>query len=53
VDLSDWVHIAPTMDVWLEVESNELHYVANIIPTLNWSGGKLIPTEQFTNPHKH
>jgi predicted ATP-dependent endonuclease of OLD family len=31
----------PTLDVWLSVESNEIHYVANIIPTLKWRGGKL------------
>ena len=37
----DWADISPIMDVWLEVRNDELHYVANIIPTLEWSGGKL------------
>ncbi|MEG0528292.1 MAG: AAA family ATPase, partial [Longicatena sp.] len=41
VDLSDWIDIVPTMDIWLEVQNNEFHYVANIIPTLKWKGGKL------------
>ena len=41
IDLINWEPISPTMDVWLEIEDTEFHYVANIIPTLEWSGGKL------------
>lgn len=40
-DLIAWESIAPTMDIWLEVENTEFHYVANVIPTLEWAGGKL------------
>ena len=40
-ELSDWLDIVPTMDIWLEVKNNEFHYVSNIIPTLDWTGGKL------------
>lgn len=40
-DLKKWEAFLPTLDVWLDVESNEIHYVANIIPTLKWRGGKL------------
>ena len=29
------------MDIWLEVSRNEMHYVADIIPTLKWRGGRL------------
>ena len=29
------------MDIWLDVSRNEIHYVAGIIPTLKWRGGKL------------
>jgi predicted ATP-dependent endonuclease of OLD family len=39
--LSDWIDIVPTMDIWLEAENDEFHYVSNIIPTLDWTGGKL------------
>ncbi|MGY3714988.1 AAA family ATPase [Sutcliffiella cohnii] len=31
----------PTMDVWLHVEDNEIHYVTHLIPTLDWDGGQL------------
>lgn len=40
-DLVEWEAILPKLDVWMEVESNEIHYVAGIIPTLKWRGGKL------------
>lgn len=40
-DLKEWEQILPKMDIWLGIESNEFHYVANIIPTLKWRGGKL------------
>lgn len=40
-DLMKWETILPMMDVWLEVERSEIHYVASIIPTLKWRGGKL------------
>ncbi|MEP3388195.1 MAG: ATP-dependent endonuclease [Reichenbachiella sp.] len=31
----------PSLDLWIEVEDSELHYVSHIIPTLDWSGGLL------------
>lgn len=37
----EWDLLVPMMDVWLEVENNEIHYVSSIIPTLKWRGGKL------------
>lgn len=40
-DLVRWEPILPQMDIWIEVSSNEIHYVADIIPTLKWRGGKL------------
>lgn len=40
-DATSWEPIVPKMDVWLDVLPNEIHYVASIIPTLKWRGGKL------------
>lgn len=40
-DLKDWESILPMMDVWLDVPSSQIHYVASIIPTLKWRYGKL------------
>ncbi|MDQ0108487.1 putative ATP-dependent endonuclease of OLD family [Chitinophaga terrae (ex Kim and Jung 2007)] len=31
----------PILDLWIEVDNSELHYVSHIIPTLDWSGGLL------------
>ena len=40
-DLLEWDAIVPKIDIWLDVASNEMHYVASIIPTVKWRGGKL------------
>ena len=31
----------PALDLWIQVEDSELHYVSHIIPTLDWKGGLL------------
>ena len=36
-----WANVLPALDVWLHVESNEVHYVQKILPTLDWDGGRL------------
>ncbi|AWI04886.1 AAA family ATPase [Clostridium drakei] len=36
-----WENIVPRLDIWLNVENNELQYVAHIIPTLDWKEGIL------------
>lgn len=33
--------VLPFLDVWLQVASNELHYVQKLLPTLDWAGGAL------------
>lgn len=41
VALSDWEDTLPTMDVWLDVAQNEIHYVQHLLPSLDWEGGVL------------
>ncbi|WP_369298897.1 ATP-dependent endonuclease [uncultured Neglectibacter sp.] len=41
IDLLEWESLVPQMDIWLDVSNSEIHYVAGIIPTLKWRGGKL------------
>lgn len=36
-----WHPHVPSIDLWLNVEDNEIHYVSGIIPTLDWTGGNL------------
>lgn len=31
----------PRLDVWLDVEKDEVHYVSHLIPTLGWTAGLL------------
>jgi predicted ATP-dependent endonuclease of OLD family len=33
--------LSPQVDIWINVEGNEIHYVNRIIPTLDWNGGLL------------
>ena len=35
-----WKKILPALDVWLNVSGNEIHHVAHLIPTLDWSPDK-------------
>jgi len=34
----DWGAVLPHLDVWLNVPTDELHYVQKILPTLDWEG---------------
>ena len=36
-----WESYIPSVDVWLDVRPNEIHYVHHLIPTLDWTGGLL------------
>lgn len=36
-----WHPHVPSLDVWIHVEDHEVHYISNIIPTLDWTGGRL------------
>lgn len=36
-----WVDYLPSLDIWLNVQKNEIHYVSKLIPTLDWDGGLL------------
>jgi predicted ATP-dependent endonuclease of OLD family len=33
--------VFPSLDIWLHVEKNEVHYVRELLPVLTWSGGLL------------
>ena len=41
INRSLWEPLVPTIDIWLQVQDNEIHYVCHIIPKLDWSGGLL------------
>jgi predicted ATP-dependent endonuclease of OLD family len=41
LDVETWNNLLPSLDVWLHVEDNEIHYVQKILPTLDWEGGLL------------
>lgn len=39
--IKEWSKLLPQLDVWLNVEEDEIHYVNHLIPTLDWDGGSL------------
>ena len=39
--IAPWVSSLPTLDLWLHVETGEMHHVRDLIPTLDWEGGRL------------
>ncbi|MHA7063028.1 AAA family ATPase [Azospirillum argentinense] len=39
--IDPWVSTLPTLDLWLHVETGEMHHVRDLIPTLDWEGGQL------------
>ncbi|MBL4909360.1 MAG: ATP-binding protein [Alteromonadaceae bacterium] len=40
-ELLEWQTLCPSIDVWLNVEVNEVQKVTHLIPTLKWNGGAL------------
>lgn len=36
-----FITLLPSMDVWLQVEETEIHYVSHLLPTLDWIGGQI------------
>ena len=39
--IDPWIKVLPTLDLWFQVESGEMHLVRDLIPTLDWEGGRL------------
>ncbi len=37
----DWGEVLPFVDVWLNVPTDELHYVQKLLPTLDWDGASI------------
>ena len=37
----EWGTVLPHLDVWLNVPTEELHYVQKILPTLDWAGANI------------
>ncbi len=41
LSIEQWLPVLPSIDIWLDVDTSEIHYVSHLIPTLSWTGGKL------------
>ncbi|PCI39753.1 MAG: ATP-dependent endonuclease [Rhodospirillaceae bacterium] len=47
LDISQWMKLCPSLDVWLDAGIDEVHYVRHLIPSLDWPGGLLGVRLQF------
>jgi predicted ATP-dependent endonuclease of OLD family len=41
LNMDVWRVQLPSIDVWLQVNESQIHYVSHILPTLDWDGGLL------------
>lgn len=39
--LADWETVLPSLDLWIRVQDDEIHYVNHLLPTIEWEGGVL------------
>jgi len=39
--LDAWYSLCPSIDVWIKAGSDDINYVAHLIPNLKWQGGNL------------
>ena len=39
--LTEWDAALPSLDVWLDVATDEIHYASHLLPTFDWTGGLL------------
>ena len=41
IGLDPWVQALPTLDLWLQVKEDEVHRVRDLVPLMEWTGGRL------------
>lgn len=41
LSLDPWVQALPTLDLWLQVKEDEVHRVRDLVPLMEWTGGRL------------
>ncbi len=41
LSLAPWVQVLPALDLWLQVKEDEIHRVRDLVPLLEWTGGRL------------
>lgn len=41
ISMDPWVQALPTLDLWLQVNEDEVHRVRDLVPLMEWTGGRL------------
>ena len=50
IDISDWLPLVPSVDVWLKADEKDLHHVAHLLPTLDWTPEDLLGIRFMFSP---
>lgn len=50
LNLDSWEPFLPSVDVWIDVNDKEIHYVSHLIPTLSWKGGGCLGSTYGLSP---
>ncbi|MBT62943.1 MAG: ATP-dependent endonuclease [Puniceicoccaceae bacterium] len=54
IEIQPWRTLLPSLDIWIHVETSQIHRVSHLIPSLDWPGGnlgvrmQLEPTDEYT-----
>jgi len=40
--IEPWLPFLPSLDIWLSVDEADIHYVVNLLPTLDWTTDQLL-----------
>lgn len=41
LSMAPWIQALPTLDLWLQVREDEVHRVRDLVPLMEWTGGRL------------
>ncbi len=42
IDVDTWLPLLPSVDVWLQADEQDLHRIAHLLPTLDWTPTELL-----------
>jgi len=42
IAVDDWLRLLPSIDVWLKADEQDLHRIAHLLPTLDWTPEELL-----------
>jgi hypothetical protein len=50
--LDSWLSLLPAIDIWLQIGEKDIHHVAHLLPTLDWTPDELLGVRLVLAPKK-